>query len=129
MPGYCDSRSFSASRSVEPSAWTTASPPACFRRICGSLTFTGISLRLPSSVRRHAMLGLGRRLPGSQAAECLVVDELGDGGVLAADRAVRVPAHLDDREVHLERVEDQEPTDQRIADVGDQLDRLRRLDA
>jgi hypothetical protein len=62
------------------------------------------------------------------AAEGLVVDEPGDGRVLAAQRALRVLADADLAVLHVERVVDHERADERLADAGEQLDRLGRLD-
>src|SRR5437867_7703583 len=89
IPGYLDSRFDSRSRSVAPSASTRASPPACFRRIVGSFTRTDIWVVTPSSLHGggHAVLRFRRGLPRREAAERLVVDELGDGRFLAAHRA------------------------------------------
>src|SRR5262245_30058564 len=80
-----------------------------------------------SSARSDPVLGLGRCLAGREPAAGIVVDQLRDGWLLAADGAVRVPSDADGLEVHLQRVEDQEPADQRVALAGDQLDCLRRL--
>src|SRR5688572_18499149 len=91
IPGYFVSRSPRTSRSVSPSALTLGSPPACLRRIVGSFTWTGMS--------RCSLLG-----SGGNAAELLVVDELGDRRLLAAHRAVGVPADLHFLEAHVERV-------------------------
>ena len=54
--------------------------------------------------------------------------QLGDRRVLAAERAVRVLADLDLAVGHLQRVVDHQPADQRLADAGEQLDRLGDLD-
>ena len=62
------------------------------------------------------------------AAELLVVDQRRDGRVRAAHRAVRILAQLQLAELHPQRVEQQEPADQRLADAEDQLERLGRLD-
>src|SRR6266542_982924 len=70
----------------------------------------------------------GLRLVGDDTAELLVVDQLGDGRVLAADRALRVLANADVLEGQLQRVVDEQPPDQRVADAGDELDRLVGLD-
>ena len=57
-------------------------------------------------------------------AELLVVD-VGDlAGVVAAHRAVRIAAQRDLVEARLERVDQQQPADQRLADVQQQLQRL-----
>jgi len=62
--------------------------------------------------------------PRDRAAERLVVDQLGDRGVLPADRALRVLADLDGAVAHLQGVVDHQPADQRLADPGDDLDGL-----
>src|SRR5213593_4943873 len=131
IPGYRDSRLESRSRSVEPSASTRASPPACFRRIVGSFTRTDIWVVTPPSLHggRHAVLRLGRGLPRRQATEGLVVDELGDRRFLPAHRAIGIPPDAYGGEVHGLGIEQQQPADQRLAYAGDQLDGLRGLDA
>ncbi len=60
----------------------------------------------------------------SDAAELLVINELGDGTVLAADRAIRVLAQLQLAELHSESVHQQQASDQRLARAQNQLDRL-----
>ena len=62
------------------------------------------------------------------AAELVVVDQLGDGRMRAADRAVGILAQLQRAEVHAQRVDQQQAADQRLADAEDQLDDLGRLD-
>src|SRR5213083_2013789 len=111
MPGYRDSRSLRTSASVAPSAPTLASPPACLRRIVGSFTVTDMSLR-NSSLRSSR-----------DAAELLVVDQLGDRRLLTAHGAVGVPADLHLLELHRERVVEQQPSLERLALAGQQLDR------
>ena len=75
-----------------------------------------------------AAAGSGGRGGRRDAAELLVVDQLGDGGVVAADRTVRVLAELQLAETHPQRVVDQKAADERLADPHDQLDRLGGLD-
>src|SRR5439155_1123487 len=72
----------------------------------------------------------GDRLRGGRrdAAELFVIDELLDGGVGPANRAVRLLPQLQLAELHAQRVEDEETPDERLADVHDQLERLGRLD-
>src|SRR6266511_3746147 len=90
----------------------------------------------PAVVEDRLQLGRGEggaerrplRLVRDHAAEVLVVDQLGDRRVLAADRAVRVLAHPDVLEGQLQRVVDDQPAHQRLADAGDQLDGLVGLD-
>src|SRR3954451_12801860 len=63
----------------------------------------------------------------SSRAELGVVDVFGDGRVLAADGACGVLLQPDLAELGRERVEEQQPADQRLADPEQQLDRLARL--
>src|ERR1700712_3597687 len=65
-----------------------------------------------------------RETERSARAEAFVVDVLGDGRVLAADRAGLVLAQLERAEGHLERVVHQEATNQRVALAEDQLEHL-----
>src|SRR5581483_9151760 len=60
-------------------------------------------------------------------AELDVVDVLGDRWRLAADRAVRVAAQLHLGERGSERVEEEQPAGERLADPERELDRLVRL--
>src|ERR687893_548318 len=87
----------------------------------------------------HPLLELGdgylrypvRRLGGlslRDAAELLVVDKLGDGRVLAADRAVRVLAERHLAETHAEGIVEQQTPDEGLAYTEDELDGLRGLD-
>src|SRR3954447_5039418 len=75
---------------------------------------------------RHACVGLpesdlwpgggGCAAGASSRAELHIVDVLGDRRVLAADRAVRVAAEIDLVELALERVEEEQPARERLAD-------------
>ena len=104
----------------------------------GSRTSTRTKSRVPSVALLEHVLELGHRdrragggvggLVGDRAAERVVVDQPGDGRVLAAERAVRVLADLQLAVLHLEGVVDHQPADQRVADAGEQLDRLVDLD-
>src|SRR5438034_4930461 len=78
------------------------------------------SIYLPAADlgRRH------RRLHGRRAAELLVVDQAGDRRVVAAQRALGVPAQVHLPEVHVEALEDQQLADQAPADAQHVLDRL-----
>ncbi len=67
-----------------------------------------------------ALLGLG--LPN--AAELLVVDQLVDGWILPADRALRVLLQAQLTEPHAQRIEQQQSANQRHASTDDQLDGL-----
>src|SRR5215213_1831486 len=102
--------SSSSSRNVAPEAWTSRAPPASSRRTGGTLTVL-------------TACAAGR----SSRAELDVVDVLGDRGVLAADGAVGLALDANLEEVGRERVDVQEPADQRVADPDRQLDRLVRL--
>src|SRR4029453_3797746 len=106
MPGYFDSRSPRTSRSVAPSALTFGSPPACLRRIVGSFTWTDMSCVRSS---------LG---PGRDAEELLVVDQLGDRRLLAAHRAIGVPADLHFLELHRQRVVEEQPALEGLPPAG-----------
>ena len=57
-------------------------------------------------------------------AELDVVDVVGDGRVVAADRALGVAAEADLRELRLERVEEEQAADERLADPERELQRL-----
>src|SRR5260221_7694860 len=70
----------------------------------------------------------GRRTV-ADPAERLVVDQLADRGVLAADGAVRIFPQLELAEPQLERVEQHQPADQRIPRPDDPLDGFERLNA
>ena len=63
------------------------------------------------------------------AAELVVVDQLLDGRVVAAQRTLWIAAQLDFAELHLERIENQQSADERIALAQRKLDDLRGLDA
>src|SRR6478752_8607593 len=64
---------------------------------------------------------------GTSLAELDVVDVLGNRRRLAADRAVGVAAELDLGEGGRERVEEEQPADEAVADPDPELDRLVRL--
>src|SRR5918995_6143814 len=76
-----------------------------------------------------ADLGTGIGRLRSYSTERLVVDELTDDRLRAADRAGRVLPELELPEAQLERVEQQQASHQRIPRTDDPLDRLQRLDA
>src|SRR5438552_613917 len=67
-----------------------------------------------------------RRAP--EATEFLVVDQLLDRGVRAADRALRVLPQLQLAELHAKGVEHEEAADQRVAFTEEEFDRLACLD-
>jgi hypothetical protein len=49
------------------------------------------------------------------AAELLVIDQLGNGGVLAAQRALGIAAQAEFAEFHFEGVEEQQPANEGTA--------------
>ena len=73
---------------------------------------------------------MGGRLAdsGINAAELLVVDELPDGWMVAADGTVRILLELQLTELELQCVKEDQPADQRITAVDDQLDGLNGLE-
>ena len=81
-----------------------------------SFAFTSTGSISPSLARRH-----GRWLLLRHAAELLVVDQLGDGRMVAAHRAFRIAAQLQLAEAHGQRVVQHQAADQRLADAQDQL--------
>ena len=62
------------------------------------------------------------------AAECLVVNELGDGRVLAAEGALGVAPELEFAELHVQRVEQEQAVEERSALAEDELQNLGGLD-
>src|SRR5215471_1769604 len=80
---------------------------------------------LDADLRNAVGGGGGLRL---DPAEGLIVHELRHGRVWPADDALGVLAELQLSEAHGERVHEEEPSDQRVAGIEDQLDRLGRLD-
>ena len=73
------------------------------------------------SIHRHL------RRCGRDAAELFVVNQRGHGRMRAAHRAIRIFLQLELAEFHPQRVVNQEPADERLADAHDQLDRFGRL--
>src|SRR5206468_3067475 len=69
------------------------------------------------------------RLLATEAAELVVIDELGDGWVVPAQGAPGIAADFELLKRHLERIVQQEPADERRPLTQDQFDRLGRLDA
>src|SRR5215211_9022472 len=145
-PGYLPSRSLSTAPTVPPSACTDFAPPVtrcktevtrtstlmCSLRSHGSRQWAvgsrgWFAARLPTAHCRLPHLHVAR-LARRSAAEGLVVDQLGDGGVVAAEGAVGVAARLDDAELHREGVVEQQPADEGLADGQHLLDHLGRLD-
>src|SRR6186713_696162 len=64
-----------------------------------------------------------------RAAELFVIDQLADGRIVAAKRALRVAADFDDAELKGERIVEKKAVDQRLADVEDELEDFGGLDA
>src|SRR5690349_17358856 len=58
----------------------------------------------------------------------MIIDQLGDGPMVAADGALRVFPEAELTELHAESVVEQQASDQRLADPEDQLHRLGGLD-
>src|SRR3954452_7201843 len=112
MPGYLLSRSASSSPTVLPSPRTSFSPWVWTRSGEGTRTST-----ISASGGGHW-----------PAAERLVVDELADGRVVAAERALRIAADLDLAELHRQGIVQKQAIHQRLAQPQNQLDRLGRLD-
>ena len=77
--------------------------------------------------RRRACSVGGMRTVVIGGAELHVVDVLGDRRVVPADRALGIATDRDLGERGRERVEEQQPPDQRVADAERQLERLVRL--
>ena len=63
----------------------------------------------------------------ANAAELGVVNQLGDGAVCAAERAIGIFAQLQFAEAHGERIEKQQAADEMFAHADDELQRLGRL--
>ena len=83
-------------------------------------------LQLSRSNLRHG--GLRRRgFFAANAAELRIVDQFGDGGMIAANRAFRILAQLQLAETHRQRVEQKQAPDERLAFADDELQRLRGL--
>src|SRR3989304_3066889 len=74
--------------------------------------------------RRSLPLRMGGRADGCGAAERIVIDQLGDRRVVAADGTVGVAADLERAHLHRERVDDEQAAVERLADVPDELERL-----
>src|SRR4051812_46707296 len=114
-PGKRDMRSSSSSRTVWPRAGTCRSPPTSCRNVGGMRT---VVMRVSAS----PWLSWPGAGGASSRAELGVVDVFGDGRVLAADGACGVLLQPDLAELGRERVEEQQPADQRLADPEQQLD-------
>ena len=84
------------------------------------LQFLGANFRHGGS--RRSFLSLA-----AYAAELLVVDQFADGGIGAADWALRVLAQAQFAKAHSQRVHQQQAANQRFARAEDELDDLGRL--
>jgi len=91
-----------------------------------------LTTREPSRQRgRRDLVALrvarGFVLARAHATECLIVDERADLAPAAGD-ALGIPGEVDRPESHAKRIDEEQSSGQRLADAGDQLDRLRGLD-
>src|SRR5262249_24406092 len=68
------------------------------------------------------------RLLGGNSAELLIIDELGDGTVFAADGALRIFAQFELSEPHAEGVIEEKTSHERLTDPEYELHRFRGLD-
>src|SRR3970040_3044348 len=69
------------------------------------------------------------RLRGGHPAELLVVDEICNRRMIAADRTLRISPDLHLTEFERQGIEEDQAVDQRFPCAQDQLDRLERLQA
>src|SRR5579862_2067054 len=116
-PGYWRSRSASSSFTVAPVAFRVRAPPVAFWTSGGTRTSTAIGV---FSLYGYRNRGFDRGLVVRYAAELFVVDELGYGRMIATHLAFRVPPHPDLADVHVQRVEQQQPAVDALADAQDQ---------
>src|ERR1035441_9984011 len=86
---------------------------------------TPYSRRQVPSAGGRAHRGGRRRAGERNRAEALVVDRLGDGRVLTADRALRVTRDAELAEAHVEGVDGKQAAGERLPDAEAQLDHLR----
>src|SRR3990172_7535976 len=117
-PWWRCSRSSNTSPIVLPCAFADRSPPISFAKLAVTLTSIAIGPSL------SAVMSAGKR----RTAKTFVVDQLRYRGVVSAERTLRIPPQLHDAEVHRERIEQQQPADERLADPKHLLDPLDRLD-
>ena len=68
-----------------------------------------------------------RLLLAANSAKLVVVDQLGDGRMRSADRAIGVLAQLEFAELHVQGIDQQQPADQRLALAQNQFDDFSRL--
>ena len=74
---------------------------------------------------RHLLRKAGSSIAiASQAAKLLVINELCDRGILAADGTSRILLQLELAELHIEGVEVEQSPRQRLADAENELERL-----
>src|SRR3954470_8840511 len=105
-------------------------PITVYAVVCSSTSTSAARTRTTYGVRRSAsrpakLLGLLQRVGHAETVE------LGhDDGIAVGPRDLvgRVDAHLELPEALLQRVVREQPADERIAEVEDELDRLHRLD-
>jgi len=64
----------------------------------------------------------------SQTAELFVVDQFFDRRLIAAHRAVGIAPQPQRIDLHRQSIEGQQPTDQAVAFVENELDRFQRFD-
>src|SRR5262249_44068748 len=100
--------------------------PRSYRTACPSRKTTSphASFGASSSAWRSS----SRRTSVGTSTELDVVDVLGDRGRVAADGAARVAPDGDLVERSRQRVVEQQAPDERLADLEDELERLRALD-
>src|SRR4029077_2601385 len=87
----------------------------------------GVTLPLFLQLLRSYLRAVVQRL-GTDAAKRFVVDRRGDRGVAPTDGAIGVFLQLQLAELKLERVEQHQASDERLAHTQDELDRLHGLD-
>src|SRR5512133_2793250 len=120
--GNLAARSSNTSRTVPPSTSTSRSPPASSRSVGGILTMLIRGPPGPPGNAQH-FLGFSRVAPDA-GAELDVVDVLRDRRRVAADGAARVAPQRDLVEGRRQRVEEEQPADERVADAERELQRL-----
>src|SRR5579871_1833989 len=81
----------------------------------------GFDFREIGRAHVHLCLLSGRRVGAGHPAELMVIDQLGDGAVVAADGAVGILPQLQFAEAHAERIIEEQAADQGLADPEDQF--------
>src|SRR4029077_16200562 len=76
---------------------------------------------------RH-LYGWARSLFAAHAAEFVVIDELGDGGMRSTHRAIRILAEFEFAELHSESIKQQQSPDEIVSASENQFYRFHRLD-